>query len=82
MQRDSSRYRGEVVGSFLRPATIKQACEQFQHGEIDAVAVRRIEDETIRDLVTQQRACGLRVVTDGEFRRAWWYCDFLRAARR
>lgn len=76
MQRDSSSYRAEVVGSFLRPAAIKQAREQFQRGDIDAVALRRIEDEAIRSVVTQQRACGLKVVTDGEFRRAWWHFDF------
>ncbi|MCX8957717.1 5-methyltetrahydropteroyltriglutamate--homocysteine S-methyltransferase [Erwinia psidii] len=76
MQRDSARYRAEVVGSFLRPAAIKQAREQFQRGEIDALTLRRIEDEAIRDVVAQQRACGLQVVTDGEFRRAWWHFDF------
>lgn len=76
MQRDSAQYRAEVVGSFLRPAAIKQAREQFQKGEIDAVALRRIEDEAIRDVVTHQRACGLKVVNDGEFRRAWWHFDF------
>lgn len=76
MQRDSAQYRAEVVGSFLRPAAIKQAREQFQAGEIDAVALKRIEDEAIRDVVTHQRACGLKVVTDGEFRRAWWHFDF------
>jgi 5-methyltetrahydropteroyltriglutamate--homocysteine methyltransferase len=76
MQRDSAQYRAEVVGSFLRPAAIKQAREQFQKGEIDAVALRRIEDEAIRDVVTHQRACGLKEVTDGEFRRAWWHFDF------
>ncbi|WP_158783348.1 cobalamin-independent methionine synthase II family protein [Pantoea sp. BAV 3049] len=76
MQRDSAQYRAEVVGSFLRPAAIKKAREQFQTGEIDAPALRRIEDEAIRDVVTHQRACGLKVVTDGEFRRAWWHFDF------
>lgn len=76
MQRDSVQYRAEVVGSFLRPAAIKKAREQFQAGEIDRVALRRIEDEAIRDVVTHQRSCGLKVVTDGEFRRAWWHFDF------
>lgn len=76
MQRDSAQLRAEVVGSFLRPAAIKQAREQFQKGEISASALRRIEDQAIRDLVAHQRACGLKVVTDGEFRRAWWHFDF------
>lgn len=37
-------YRAEVVGSFLRPAAIKQARKQFEAGEIDAAALRSIED--------------------------------------
>lgn len=76
MQRDSAQLRAEVVGSFLRPAAIKQAREQFQKGEIDASALRGIEDQAIREVVAHQRACGLKVVTDGEFRRAWWHFDF------
>ena len=76
MQRNTAPFRADTVGSFLRPQAIKQAREQFTAGEIDATALRRIEDEAIRDVVTHQRACGLQVVTDGEFRRAWWHFDF------
>ncbi len=76
MQRDSAQLRAEVVGSFLRPPALKQAREQFQKGEIDASALRGIEDQAIREVVAHQRACGLKVVTDGEFRRAWWHFDF------
>lgn len=71
-----THYRAEVVGSFLRPAAIKQARKQFEAGEIDAAALRSVEDESIRQVVAQQRASGLQVVTDGEFRRAWWHFDF------
>lgn len=35
-----------------------------------------MEDDAIREVVEQQCACGLHVVTDGEFRRAWWHFDF------
>ncbi|WP_075180438.1 cobalamin-independent methionine synthase II family protein [Pantoea sp. 1.19] len=69
-------FRADTVGSFLRPAAIKQARARFQAGEIDAAALRAVEDRAIRDLVAKQRACGLAVVTDGEFRRAWWHFDF------
>lgn len=53
-----------------------QARQQFAAGEIDAAALRSIEDEEIRKVVASQRASGLQVVTDGEFRRAWWHFDF------
>jgi hypothetical protein len=43
---------------------------------IDAQQLRAVEDEAIRHVVEQQCACGLQVVTDGEFRRAWWHFDF------
>lgn len=76
MQRTTAPFRADVVGSFLRPAAIKRAREQFAAGEIDAAALRRVEDEEIRHVVEQQRASGLQVVTDGEFRRAWWHFDF------
>ncbi|UDQ81207.1 cobalamin-independent methionine synthase II family protein [Erwinia rhapontici] len=69
-------YRAEVVGSYLRPAEIKQARKQFEAGEIDAATLRAVEDEAIRKVVAHQRENGLQVVTDGEFRRAWWHFDF------
>ncbi|MFK8259868.1 cobalamin-independent methionine synthase II family protein [Erwinia sp. AnSW2-5] len=69
-------YRAEVVGSYLRPAEIKQARKQFDAGEIDAATLRAVEDEAIRKVVAHQRENGLQVVTDGEFRRAWWHFDF------
>ncbi|WJY14072.1 cobalamin-independent methionine synthase II family protein [Pectobacteriaceae bacterium CE90] len=69
-------FRADVVGSLLRPAAIKQAREQFQAGEIDAAQLRTIEDQEILRAVELQRNTGLQVVTDGEFRRAWWHFDF------
>jgi 5-methyltetrahydropteroyltriglutamate--homocysteine methyltransferase len=76
MQRTTPPFRADVVGSFLRPAAIKQARKQFQAGEIDAGQLRVVEDKEIRRVVELQREAGLAVVTDGEFRRAWWHFDF------
>lgn len=76
MQRQHAPYRADVVGSFLRPDAIKQARLKFASGEIDAGQLRAVEDDAIRHVVEQQCACGLHVVTDGEFRRAWWHFDF------
>lgn len=76
MQRHQAPFRADVVGSFLRPDAIKQARQQFAQGEISADQLRQIENEEIRQVVEQQCACGLHVVTDGEFRRAWWHFDF------
>ncbi|WP_239952786.1 cobalamin-independent methionine synthase II family protein [Pantoea sp. Z09] len=76
MTTQTAPFRTDTVGSFLRPAAIKHAREQYAAGQIDKAALTRIEDEAIRDVVSKQIANGLQVVTDGEFRRAWWHFDF------
>lgn len=70
-------FRADVVGSFLRPDVLKQARADFAAGVIDEAALRAVEDEAIRDLVTKQKAAGLHVITDGEFRRSYWHLDFM-----
>lgn len=69
-------FRADVVGSLLRPAAIKEARVQFQSGAINAEQLRNVEDAEILRAVELQREAGLQVVTDGEFRRAWWHFDF------
>ena len=70
-------FRADHVGSFLRPERLKEARLQKQNGEITAEQLRSIEDEEIIRLVKKQKEVGLRAVTDGELRRAWWHFDFL-----
>ena len=70
-------FRTDVVGSFLRPDVLKQARADFAAGVIDTGALRALEDEAIRDLVAKQKAAGLHVITDGEFRRSYWHLDFM-----
>lgn len=70
-------FRADVVGSFLRPDVLKQARADFAASVIDEAALRAVEDEAIRDLVAKQKAAGLHVITDGEFRRSYWHLDFM-----
>ena len=70
-------FRCDIVGSFLRPDVLKQARADFASGTIDAAQLKTVEDVAIRDLVTKQKAAGLKVVTDGEFRRSYWHLDFM-----
>ena len=70
-------FRCDIVGSFLRPDVLKQARADFAAGVIDAAQLKTVEDVAIRDLVTKQKASGLKVVTDGEFRRSYWHLDFM-----
>lgn len=74
---DHAPYRADQVGSLLRPERLKAARAQHEKGEIDDSGLKTVEDECIRDAVKKQEAVGLKAVTDGEFRRAWWHFDFL-----
>jgi 5-methyltetrahydropteroyltriglutamate--homocysteine methyltransferase len=70
-------FRADHVGSFLRPRALLDARERFARNEIDAAALRTIEDGAIRDIVRFQEDLGLRGITDGEFRRTYFHIDFL-----
>src|SRR5690349_5283350 len=76
-RRDTPPFRADHVGSLLRPARLLEARAQRAAGEIDADALRAVEDEAIRDVVRMQRDVGLRTATDGEFRRVSWHMDFI-----
>ncbi len=70
-------FRADHVGSLLRPAALKEARAQFAKGEIDAAALKRVEDREIERVIRKQEETGLQSITDGEFRRSWWHLDFL-----
>lgn len=70
-------HRFDVVGSFLRPAALRRARADFEAGTISRSELTAVEDDAIRDLVAKQKAAGLGVITDGEFRRATWHLDFM-----
>ena len=76
-QRTTPPFRADHVGSLLRPAALKQARAQFAQGEIDAAALRAVEDREIERVIRKQEEVGLQSITDGEFRRSWWHLDFL-----
>jgi len=77
MQRTTPPFRADMVGSLLRTEALKDARERRRRGEIGAEALKEIEDREIRALVARQEEIGLKAVTDGEFRRAYWHFDFL-----
>ncbi|WP_281165765.1 5-methyltetrahydropteroyltriglutamate--homocysteine S-methyltransferase [Liquorilactobacillus sicerae] len=65
----------DIVGSFLRPAELKQARADFAAGKITANQLHAVEDKLIKDLVAKEKQNGLQIVTDGEFRRSYWHLD-------
>ena len=70
-------FRADHVGSLLRSAPLKEAREKRRLGQIDAAALRAVEDAEIVKIIRKQEEIGLRGVTDGEYRRAFWQIDFL-----
>ena len=52
-------YRVDHVGSFLRPATLVQAREDFAAGKISQADLTKVEDQAIRDLVDSAELIGI-----------------------
>jgi 5-methyltetrahydropteroyltriglutamate--homocysteine methyltransferase len=74
-------FRADHVGSLLRPAALKQAARDLGAGKIDAAAFVRAQDEAITAIVRMQEEIGLKVVTDGEFRRMSYWGRFVERCR-
>ncbi|EOL44230.1 5-methyltetrahydropteroyltriglutamate--homocysteine S-methyltransferase [Enterococcus caccae] len=70
-------FRYDIVGSFLRPESLKIARAAYADGAISKADLTEIEDQAILELIKKQKAAGLHAVTDGEFRRRWWHLDFI-----
>src|SRR5690625_35991 len=75
--RDQPPFRADHVGSLLRPERLLRARDEHAAGELPDAELRRIEDESIADVVRMQQDVGLRTATDGEFRRSSWHMDFI-----
>jgi 5-methyltetrahydropteroyltriglutamate--homocysteine methyltransferase len=78
MLRTTPPFRADHVGSLLRPAALKEARAKRERNEISADALREVEDREIEKAIKKQEEVGLKLATDGEFRRSWWHFDFFR----
>ncbi|HEX6511930.1 MAG TPA: methionine synthase, partial [Chloroflexota bacterium] len=71
--------RADQVGSLLRPAELLQARAAHAAGSLSVDELRRCEDAAIPEALELQRAVGLEVYTDGEYRRGTWLGDMAEA---
>ncbi len=71
-------FRADHVGSLLRPAALKEARAKHAKGEITAAQLKEVEDREIEKIIKKQEEIGLKLATDGEFRRSWWQFDFFK----
>jgi 5-methyltetrahydropteroyltriglutamate--homocysteine methyltransferase len=78
MQRTAPPFRADHVGSLLRTAPLKEARAKRAAGTIPQAELTAVEDHEIEKIIKRQEDVGLRLATDGEFRRSWWHFDFFR----
>ncbi|MGB7948784.1 MAG: methionine synthase [Candidatus Binatia bacterium] len=77
---DLESLRVDLVGSMLRPESLKDAFARYGKGEADEEEFRGAQDAAIRDLITKELAHDLPIVVDGEFRRSSFMESFAEVA--
>ena len=71
-------FHAEHIGSLLRPSKLLDQRTKFARGEIDRPELSKAEDEAIKDALGLQERVGLKLATDGEFRRRSYHSFFYR----
>jgi 5-methyltetrahydropteroyltriglutamate--homocysteine methyltransferase len=69
-------FRAEHIGSLLRPPELLDLRRRQAAGRATDQELRAAEEAAIRDAVAMQQRVGLRLVTDGEFRRQAYHSFF------
>jgi 5-methyltetrahydropteroyltriglutamate--homocysteine methyltransferase len=67
------KYRADHVGSFLRPPELLEA---RKNPATAPEQLKLLEDRDIQRVLQRQKDLGLRIFTDGEFRRGGFMSDF------
>jgi 5-methyltetrahydropteroyltriglutamate--homocysteine methyltransferase len=75
----TEKYRGDHIGSLLRPQTLLAARRGHDAGEVSDADLRETEDQAITIAVRGQEASGIGAATDGEFRRRDFRSGFAQA---
>jgi 5-methyltetrahydropteroyltriglutamate--homocysteine methyltransferase len=78
MQRATAPFRADHVGSLLRPAPLKETRAKHAEKKISDAELAEVENREIDKIVRKQEEVGLKLATDGEFRRSWWQFDFYK----
>lgn len=81
MNRTTPPFRADQVGSFLRTKPLQEARAKHARKEITAAQLAAVEDREITAIVRKQEEVGMKLATDGEFRRAMWHYDFYQGLK-
>jgi 5-methyltetrahydropteroyltriglutamate--homocysteine methyltransferase len=68
-------FRADHIGSLLRPPELLALRRRFADGEASAADLQVAEDAAVAAAIAMQARVGMKVVTDGEYRRAAYH-DF------
>lgn len=79
-----TKSRFQLVGSLLRPEELKAYKTQIEHRDDirypfyeDFDGYKDTEEKAIRQIIADQKANGIDIVTDGEYSKSIWHLDFL-----
>ncbi|HEY1746114.1 MAG TPA: 5-methyltetrahydropteroyltriglutamate--homocysteine S-methyltransferase [Xanthobacteraceae bacterium] len=76
LSRLSPPFRAEHIGSLLRPPDLLELRARFARGEASRDELTAAEDRAIKEALALQERVGLKVATDGEFRRRSYHSFF------
>ena len=69
-------FRAEHIGSLLRPPYLLELRARFARGEAGGDELAKAEDRAIKEALALQERVGLKLATDGEFRRRSYHSFF------
>src|SRR5262244_1588121 len=75
----AKQFRADNIGSLLRPPELLQARAAYREGKLDRERLRDIEDRSILKALEMQKAAGVQIFTDGEYRRDIFTADITKA---
>jgi 5-methyltetrahydropteroyltriglutamate--homocysteine methyltransferase len=75
----ATKFRADNIGSLLRPAELLEARAALREGRINDAQLRAIEDRSILKAIEMQKAAGVQIFTDGEYRRDIFTADITKA---
>ena len=75
----ATQFRADNLGSLLRPPELLEARAALREGRIDPNQAREIEDRSILKALEMQKAAGVQIFTDGEYRRDIFTADITKA---
>jgi 5-methyltetrahydropteroyltriglutamate--homocysteine methyltransferase len=75
----ATNIRADNIGSLLRPPELLAARAALREGSMGETQVRDIEDRSILKALEMQKAAGVQIFTDGEYRRDIFTADITKA---